>query len=273
MWLCSALALSFPLFSTNSYLHLQLCGRMRWIASYPSTAEKLEGRWMSIQDLQIWACTMVAPLEIIWIFHEFQIIIFSRMEESPDLEPANIWGITSSVHLSFSHFPFFSRSIIFPRVCFFFFLETCGKKKGVSCKASFACVGMHLVLILFSGVLVSLHSLSHLTAPSKDILRVEWQSLRQPDVIDEPLSQSSEGSWLVWRLCDLAFGTHYWRPAILLERRREWGAWVSQTVKRLPSAQVIISGSWDQLPHQASHSVGSLLLLPLLLLPVIPPPK
>ena len=28
------------------------------------------------------------------------------------------------------------------------------------------------------------------------------------------------------------------------------GAWVAQCVKSLPSAQVMISGSWDQAPHQ-----------------------
>ena len=36
--------------------------------------------------------------------------------------------------------------------------------------------------------------------------------------------------------------------------------WVAQVVKRLPSAQVMIPESWDQARHQASYSVGSLLL-------------
>jgi len=43
-----------------------------------------------------------------------------------------------------------------------------------------------------------------------------------------------------------------------------WGAWVARSVKHLPSAQVMISGSWDGARHQASCSAGSLLLsLPL----------
>ena len=53
--------------------------------------------------------------------------------------------------------------------------------------------------------------------------------------------------------------------------RRSRGAWVAQSVKHLPSAQVMILGSWDQVPHQAPCSAGSLLLsLPLpLLLPLL----
>ena len=38
------------------------------------------------------------------------------------------------------------------------------------------------------------------------------------------------------------------------------GTWVAQWVKLLPSAQVMISRRWDQAPHQALRSVGSLLL-------------
>ena len=42
---------------------------------------------------------------------------------------------------------------------------------------------------------------------------------------------------------------------------------MAQSVKRLPSAQVMISGSWDGAAHWAPCSVGSLLLpLPLSLL-------
>ena len=42
------------------------------------------------------------------------------------------------------------------------------------------------------------------------------------------------------------------------------GAWVAQLVKRLPSAQVMIPGSWDRAPHGVPCSAGSLLLpLPL----------
>ena len=37
------------------------------------------------------------------------------------------------------------------------------------------------------------------------------------------------------------------------------GAWVAQWVKPLPSAQVMVSGSWDRAPHQALCSAGSLL--------------
>jgi len=47
-----------------------------------------------------------------------------------------------------------------------------------------------------------------------------------------------------------------------------WGAGVAQSVERLPSAQVMIPG-WDQAPHRALCSAGSLLLplcLPLYLL-------
>ena len=42
------------------------------------------------------------------------------------------------------------------------------------------------------------------------------------------------------------------------------GSWVAQSVKRLPLAQVMISGSRDQAPHRAPCSVANLLLpLPL----------
>jgi len=39
-----------------------------------------------------------------------------------------------------------------------------------------------------------------------------------------------------------------------------WGAWVAQSVKHLPSAQVTISGSWDRVLRWALCSAGSLLL-------------
>ena len=43
-----------------------------------------------------------------------------------------------------------------------------------------------------------------------------------------------------------------------------WSAWVAQSVKHLPLAQLMISGSWDRAPHQALCSARSLLLpLPL----------
>ena len=42
------------------------------------------------------------------------------------------------------------------------------------------------------------------------------------------------------------------------------GTWAAQLVKSVPSAQVMISESWDQAPHQAPWAVGSLLFpLPL----------
>ena len=44
--------------------------------------------------------------------------------------------------------------------------------------------------------------------------------------------------------------------------RRWWfrGTWVAQLVGRLPSAQVMIPESWDRVPHRAPSSTGSLLL-------------
>ena len=45
--------------------------------------------------------------------------------------------------------------------------------------------------------------------------------------------------------------------------------WVAQSVKRLPSAQVMILGSWGPVPHLAPCSVGSLLLPPPLSLPLL----
>ena len=51
--------------------------------------------------------------------------------------------------------------------------------------------------------------------------------------------------------------------------REVQGTWGAQSVKCLPSAQVMIPGSWDRVPHWAPCSVGRLLLLlplPLLVL-------
>ena len=45
------------------------------------------------------------------------------------------------------------------------------------------------------------------------------------------------------------------------------GAWVAQPVKHLPSAQVMIPGSWDPVPRSAPGPAGSL-LLPLPLPPI-----
>ena len=49
------------------------------------------------------------------------------------------------------------------------------------------------------------------------------------------------------------------------------GDWVAQSVKHLPSAQVMISGSWDRAPCGGGfpHSAGSLLLPHPLLLPLL----
>ena len=47
-----------------------------------------------------------------------------------------------------------------------------------------------------------------------------------------------------------------------LYQERWWDTWVAQSVKHLPSAQVMISGSWDGALGQAPCSVGSLLLPP-----------
>ena len=48
------------------------------------------------------------------------------------------------------------------------------------------------------------------------------------------------------------------------------GTWVAPLGKLLPSAQVMIPGFWDQVPHWAPCSVGGLLLpLPILLPPLL----
>ena len=46
---------------------------------------------------------------------------------------------------------------------------------------------------------------------------------------------------------------------VIFNIKNNWGTWVPQWVKPLLSAQVMISGSWDQAPRWALHSVGSLL--------------
>lgn len=47
------------------------------------------------------------------------------------------------------------------------------------------------------------------------------------------------------------------------------GNWVAQFIKHVPSAQVLISGSWDRTIYRAPCSTGSL-YLPLLLLILTP---
>ena len=52
--------------------------------------------------------------------------------------------------------------------------------------------------------------------------------------------------------------------------KKEGGAWVAQSVKLLPLAQVMIPGSWNWAQHQGPCSAGSLFLpLPLLLSPFL----
>ena len=48
-----------------------------------------------------------------------------------------------------------------------------------------------------------------------------------------------------------------------------WGMWVTQLVEQLPSAQIMILWSWDQILNQVPCSAESLLLP--LLLPATPP--
>ena len=55
----------------------------------------------------------------------------------------------------------------------------------------------------------------------------------------------------------------------VLKLNNPWDAWVAQMVKRLPWAQLMISGFWDQAPRLASGTVGSLLLSPPLPLPLL----
>ena len=40
---------------------------------------------------------------------------------------------------------------------------------------------------------------------------------------------------------------------IVFKREDGWGPWVAQWVKHQPSAQVMISGSYDQAPHRVHH--------------------
>jgi len=58
----------------------------------------------------------------------------------------------------------------------------------------------------------------------------------------------------------------------MLKNINDRGAWVAQMVKRLPSAQGMISRSWDRAPHRTPCLAGSLLLplpLPLLTAPAL----
>ena len=53
-----------------------------------------------------------------------------------------------------------------------------------------------------------------------------------------------------------------WGQRGQLRNYSSWGAWVAQSVKQLPPAQIMIPGSWDRALRQAPCSVGSLLLSP-----------
>ena len=61
------------------------------------------------------------------------------------------------------------------------------------------------------------------------------------------------------------------RYRLFIEKKKKKirGAWVAQWVKTLPSARVMVSGSWDWSPHRALCSAGS--LLPSLSLPATLP--
>ena len=50
---------------------------------------------------------------------------------------------------------------------------------------------------------------------------------------------------------------------------RTRGTWGAQSVEHVPLAQVLILESWNQTPHRAPCSAGSLLLLLPLLLPLL----
>ena len=55
----------------------------------------------------------------------------------------------------------------------------------------------------------------------------------------------------------------------ILKKKSYRGTWVAQSVKRLPTTQIMIPGSWDRALHWAPCSAGSLLLpLPLSLPPL-----
>ena len=49
------------------------------------------------------------------------------------------------------------------------------------------------------------------------------------------------------------------KKIFLIKKNR--GAWVAQSVKRLTSGEVMILGSWNQAPSQGPRSVGSMLSL------------
>ena len=79
--------------------------------------------------------------------------------------------------------------------------------------------------------------------------------------------------WVLWpymvcplSICTSHLSTSFAKPHYF--KKMSKGTWVAQLVKLLPSAEVMISGSWDQAPGWAPCSAGSLCLpLPLLVHP------
>ena len=87
-------------------------------------------------------------------------------------------------------------------------------------------------------------------------------SLSLPSIQSNLYKEDNYCSKSSWNLSHLSW------EAKMTPTFRFWGTWLVQSVKHLPSAQVMIPGSWDGAPHWASCSAGSLLLPP----PLPPPP-
>ena len=83
-------------------------------------------------------------------------------------------------------------------------------------------------------------------------------SLSLPSIQSNLYKEDNYCSKSSWNLSHLSW------EAKMTPTLRFWGTWLVQSVKHLPSAQVMIPGSWDGAPHWAPCSAGSLLLPPLL---------
>ena len=96
-------------------------------------------------------------------------------------------------------------------------------------------------------------------------IRVTWA-----DVIHSCLDPP-QWFWFIGIGCRLSnrILKHPWVTQNMQPSLRTWDAWVAQSVKHLPLAQVMISRSWDQIPCQDPGSEGILLLLLPLLLPLL----
>ena len=97
-------------------------------------------------------------------------------------------------------------------------------------------------------------------------LRTQGQLLRLSVCFLELLAPVSEGGVIEVTVIILENLVGLGLKATLLfqDSPFPWGSWVSQLVKRLPLAQLIISGSWDQAAGGVLCLAGSLLLpLPL----------